>query len=117
MTWSRGGGGVRCCPGGVLSRGGGGRCCDLVPGGGGGVVDLWCYPSPPGVEVTHAFENVNFARFATRAVIINIMEGSYEVLKIWVATKNSPLTPRFGIPSIQLKFIFPTKFKALLCSA
>ena len=74
--------GGRWCPGrevlsggegGVVHRGGmevlsggeggvvqwGGRCCP------GEVVDLWCCPPPPpGVEVTHACENITFARFA-----------------------------------------------------
>ena len=31
-----------------------------------------------------------------------------------VATKNSPLTPRFGRTSIQFKIIFQKKFPALL---
>ena len=94
-------GGGRCCPeggkycdlvpggrkGGVVQRGevlwpglGGGRCC---PGGReGGVVQrvevLWplVLPTPPpGVEVTHACENITFARFATQTVIISFLRG------------------------------------------
>ena len=32
----------------------------------------------------------------------------------WVATKNSPLTPRYGGPSIQFKISFEKKIPALL---
>ena len=62
VTWSRGRE--------VLSPGlGGGRCCDLVAQP----------PPPPRVEVTHACENITFARFATRAVI-NRLQIKYEKL-------------------------------------
>ena len=81
--------GGRCCglvPGGreVLWPGPGGREV-LWPGPGGrevlwpgargkrwltiGVAHLLPPPPPPRVEVTHACENITFARFATRAVI------------------------------------------------
>ena len=64
----------------MLSPGPGGReelrCCHLVLGGREGGVVTWLPTSPaPGVEVTHACENITFARFATRAVII-IMLGN-----------------------------------------
>ena len=53
VTWA---GGEVLSPG---PGGRGGRCCDLV-----------AHLPPLGVEVTHACENITFARFATRAVII-----------------------------------------------
>ena len=67
VLWPGQGGGVVTWTGGVLWPGqGGGRCCDLARGGRPLVL-----PTPsPGVEVTHACENITFARFATRAVKI-----------------------------------------------
>ena len=58
-----------------LIHGGGGRCPDLISSGGGMVgVVTWSMvihlPPPPRVEVTHACENITFARYATRAVKI-----------------------------------------------
>ena len=55
-----------------LGHRGGGRCSDLVTGGGLtiGVAHL----PPPGVEVTHACENITFARFATRAVMMRSLQ-------------------------------------------
>ena len=49
-----------------------------VSGGGVGVV-TWSMvihlpPPPPRVEVTHACENITFARYATRAVKIPVFE-------------------------------------------
>ena len=67
VTWSQGGGGVRE-GGAVQGEGGGvvqggGRCCHLV------LVNT--SPPPPfSDKMTNTCENITFARFATRAVII-----------------------------------------------
>ena len=46
--------------------------------------------------------------------LINIMEKWYQTWKNWVGTKNTPLTPRFGEPSLQFKIIFQKKILASL---
>ena len=42
------------------------------------------------------------------------MEKWHETWKKLVATKNSPLTPRFGSPSIKFKIIFQKKISTLI---